>query len=162
MQYPDLNGHLHRARNPPKFMARHLNFHERLSQRDAPPGSSDRAFGFVFVVVFSIVGLWPLTAGEPPRVWALAMAGALLAVALIRPRLLRRPNRLWTQFGLLLHKLVNPIVLGVLFYGVITPFGLARRLVLRDPLGLAFDRQAESYWIRRDPGPAPETMTQQF
>jgi hypothetical protein len=72
-------------------------------------------------------------------------------------------DRLWLRVGLVLHRVVNPLVLGVMFYGVITPFGLAMRWAGRDPLRKRFDPLAQSYWIeRRPPGPAPETMSNQF
>ncbi len=70
-------------------------------------------------------------------------------------------NRLWTRFGLLIHAIVSPVVLGLLFYGVITPTGLIMRALGKDPLGLAYEPAAESYWIKRRP-PAPETMRDQF
>jgi hypothetical protein len=72
-------------------------------------------------------------------------------------------NRLWLRFGLLLNRIVSPIVLGFLFYAVITPTGMIIRRAGRDPLRLQWDANAASYWIeRRPPGPAPETMSNQF
>jgi hypothetical protein len=125
--------------------------------------SSDRAFGLVFAAVFLIVGLWPLLDGARPRWWALAVALAFALVAGLRPATLAPLNRLWTRFGLLLHRVVNPVVMGLMFFVVITPFGVVRRLVKGDPLGLRPDPGAASYWIRREPpGPAPETIERQF
>ena len=71
-------------------------------------------------------------------------------------------NRLWMRFGLLLHKVINPIVMGLLFYGTILPTGLVMRLRGKDLLRLKREPGAESYWIARTPGPAPETMRDQF
>ncbi len=72
-------------------------------------------------------------------------------------------NRLWTRFGMLLHRIVNPVVLGVLFFLVITPVGLLRRLVSRDPLTLRLDKTRASYWVVRETaGPPPGSMKQQF
>ena len=132
--------------------------------RDEPVrGSSDRSFGVVFAVFFLLVGLAPLLHGRGPRYWAVAIGVAFLAVALAHPALLRPLNRLWTRLGLLLHRIVNPIVMGLLFFLVLTPFGTVLRLLGKDPLRRHFDRTATSYWIlRTPPGPPPGTMTQQF
>jgi len=133
-------------------------------ERDEPAhGSSDRSFGLVFTGVFLVIGLAPLLHDRPMRIWSLAVAAAFLAVALGRASLLAPLNRLWTRFGLLLHRVVNPIVMGVIFYLAITPFGLAMRLLGKDPLRRGFDRAAASYWIdRTPPGPAPQSMSHQF
>ena len=135
--------------------------HEDLSRHEAPRASSDRSFGLVFAAVFAIVAGWPLLGGEGPRLWALAVAGVFLALALAAPRLLGPLNRLWTRFGLLLSRAMNPLVLGLLFFAVVTPMGLVMRALGKDPLRRRFERQAASYWIeRRPPGPAP--MSRQF
>ena len=139
------------------------NTHERLTRPDPVAGSSDRAFGVVFTVVFAVVGLLPRLGGEPPRGWALGVAGAVLATALVKAELLAPFNRAWFRFGLFLHRLVSPVVLAFLFYAVIAPTGLLMRALGKDVLGLRGDGEAESYWIRRDPpGPRPESMRDQF
>ena len=71
-------------------------------------------------------------------------------------------NRAWTKLGLLLHRIVNPIVMGLIFFGTILPTSLIMRFLAKDPLRLSRDPGAESYWIRRTPGPAPESMRDQF
>jgi predicted membrane metal-binding protein len=125
--------------------------------------SSDRGFGLVFAGFFALVALWPLWRGGSARLWALVVAGAFLTTALSWPALLAPMNRAWTQIGLLLHRIVNPIVMGIIFYGAITPLGLVMRWAGRDPLRLRRDPGASTYWIeRRPPGPAPETMANQF
>jgi hypothetical protein len=144
-------------------MTNTTNFHENLAPRDPVKGSSNRGFGLVFVVVFTIVALAPLRHGEPLRLWSLGLAALFLGAALIAPHLLAPLNRLWTRFGLLLHGVVNPIVMGLLFFVTVTPIGLMMRVLGKDPLRLRFDREARSYWIeRRPPGPAPQSMRQQF
>jgi hypothetical protein len=85
-----------------------------------------------------------------------------LSAASFRPALLHPLNRLWMKLGLLLHKIVNPIVMGLLFYGTIWPTGLAMRMRGRDLLRLKRDPDADTYWIARPPGPLPETMRDQF
>jgi hypothetical protein len=91
------------------------------------------------------------------------VAGVFALVAILRPTLLRHPNRLWTKLGLLLGKIVSPVALAILFYGVVAPIGMLVRLTGKDPLRLRLDSGAESYWIpRKPPGPPPESMTNQF
>ncbi|HSD60627.1 MAG TPA: SxtJ family membrane protein [Burkholderiales bacterium] len=139
------------------------SFHEDLRREQEIEGSSNRSFGWVFTVFFLIVALYPLVRSEGPRVWALLAGAAFAAVTLVRPRLLAAPNRLWTRFGLLLGRIVSPVVIGILYYLVITPFGVVMRLAGKDPLRLKREPEARSYWIERDPpGPPPESMSNQF
>lgn len=117
----------------------------------------------VFCVVFVIVALLPVTHGGEARVWALLLSGifgGLAAWALTR---LAPLNRLWTRFGLLLHKIVSPLVLGVLFFLVLTPTALLMRACGKDPLRLHFEREATTYWIARvPPGPTGASMKDPF
>ncbi|MBF0176406.1 MAG: hypothetical protein HQL63_06100 [Magnetococcales bacterium] len=125
--------------------------------------SSDRAFGLVFAVIFGCVGLIPVLRGAPPRVLLLVIAGILLTVALAVPALLHPFNRLWLAFGDLLHHVMNPIIMGVVFFVVITPISLLMRLFGKDTLRLRTDAKATSYWIiRTPPGPEPESCKNQF
>lgn len=136
--------------------------HESVGQTDVKM-PSERSFGVVFTVVFLIVGLWPLLRNGEPRLWSLLAAGGLVIVTGIAPTLLRPANRLWFRFGLLLHRLVSPLILGLIFYGVFTPIGRLMRWRGQRPLDLEFDPSSESYWVdRRDDAPAPATMTRQF
>ena len=136
--------------------------HENLSRPHAK-ASSDRSFGFVFGVVFAVVALWPMLEDATPRWWALLIGAVFAVLALIRPGSLSPLNRAWAQFGLLLHRVVNPIVMGLLFVLVVAPMGIAMRLLGKDLLSLRLDKEAKSYWIeRKPPGPAPESMNNQF
>jgi predicted membrane metal-binding protein len=138
-------------------------FHENFERADEVSSSSDRTFGLVFVVVFLLIALWPLLDGGSPRIWSLVVAGAILLLALVAPAFLAPLNRLWTKFGLLLHRVVNPVVLGLMFYIAVVPVALIMRLVGKDPLNRRFDPQADSYWQPHDPpGPAPKSMVDQF
>jgi hypothetical protein len=138
------------------------NFHENLGQREVKQ-SSDRSFGIVFTVVFVVIGLFPLIDAGAVRLWSLAVAAVILIVALARASLLAPFNRAWLKFGLLLHRIVNPLVMGLIFYLAVTPTALVMRLLGKDPLRLAFEPDAKTYWIDREPpGPAPDTMKQQF
>ena len=123
--------------------------------------ASPRSFGVTFAVVFTLYGLWPLWSGHSIRLWALATAAILLAVAMIRPTTLAGPSRLWMKVGLILHHVVNPIVMGVLFYAVVTPFAAFWRW--RNPAQSASflpDPAASSYWTARTE--APGSMQRQF
>lgn len=125
---------------------------------------SDRSFGFTFVVVFAAIAIWQGWAG---RIAVAAiftgLSAVILVVALARPALLNPLNRAWMKFGAVLHAIVNPVVLGAMFFLLITPIGIAMRLFGRDALRRRLDRTAQSYWIKRDPpGPPPDSLPHQF
>lgn len=144
-------------------MAAQKSFHENFTRLDEAEGSSNRSFGLVFAGVFAIVGLWPLYGSGDVRIWALAAAAVFLILALAKPDLLAPLNRLWLKFGLLLHKIVNPVIMGILFFLTVTPIALISRVVGKKFLQTTFDSEAESYWILREPpGPEPEDMSNQF
>lgn len=125
--------------------------------------SSDRSFGFVFAAVFALIGLYNAWHHGRAWPWLALIAAGFLAVALIRPAVLAPLNRLWMKFGLLLAMIINPIVLGILFFLVFTPMAFIARLVGKDFLRLKKQPEAKSYWIVRDPpGPEPVSMKDQF
>jgi len=132
-------------------------------ERGAAPGSSDRSFGVVFAVVFSLVGSWPFLYWQPPRWWALAIAAAFAIIAFIRPQILHPLNRLWLALGRMLHKIVSPLVMGVIFFTIVTPTGWLMRLRGEDVLSLRRRPDLKTFWIKRGPsGPESETMKNQF
>ena len=144
-------------------MEQQHNLHEDLSRAEPEKVGSDRSFGIVFAVVFSIVGAWPLLHGASVRPWWLGAALVFAGLAFIRPGTLAPLNRLWMRFGRLLHAVMSPIILGLLFYAVVTPTGLLMRVTGRRPLGLLRKPADATYWILRDPpGPPPESMKNQF
>jgi hypothetical protein len=138
--------------------------HERLTRSEQIVGSSDRSFGLVFAGFFALLTLLKLWRGWTAWGWVfLGVAAAFAAAALAAPRILAPLNRLWLKLGLLLHKVVTPIIMALLFYGVVTPMGVLMRLLGKDLLRLKRDPGAASYWIERQPpGPAPDTMKNQF
>ena len=137
--------------------------HEDFSRTHAVAVSSNRAFGWVFTAVFLLLGLWPWAFGGGPSVWALLVSALVALVTVISPAALALPNRLWLRFGLLLHRIVSPVVLGIMFYGVVTPVGALMRLAGKDNLRLRRSGRESSYWIERDPpGPAPDSLNNQF
>ena len=142
---------------------RRTGTHERISVDETLRGSTDRAFGLIFAAVFSAIAGWPLLSGGTPHWWALVLALVFGMVAFVHPALLAPLNRLWLRFGLLLNKITSPVIMGLLFYGVMTPYAYILRWLGKDLLRLRFDPSAESYWIeRKPPGPAPETIKRQF
>lgn len=149
-----------------------MSGHEDLRREHEVQISSERSFGVVMGVAFSVLGAlrWYRRHEEAgydikhvSEWWFFAVAGLFLALALVAPSVLAPLNKLWAKLGLLLGKIVAPIVMGLLLYLVVTPVGLLLRLFGGDPLRLKFDSKADSYWIKRDPpGPAPDSMSNQF
>lgn len=139
------------------------SFHEDISRQHEVKRGSSRSVGFVFAGVFGIIALIPMIDGGSVRLWSAGIAVVLMAIAVVSPAYLDPLNRAWFRFGLALNAVVSPIVLGFLFYGVITPIGLLMRLSGKDPLRLASRDGDQSYWIDRSPpGPSPESMRHQF
>jgi len=137
--------------------------HEAFDRGESIQGSSNRSFGVVFAAVFGIIALSPLFSGGALRLWALIVSCAFVLAAFAFPALLGPLNRIWLKFGLILHKIVSPIVLGIMFFLVITPMGVAMRAFGKDPMRLRFDAVADSYWISRTPpGPSAESIKDQF
>jgi len=137
--------------------------HEDFSREEKFVAGSDRSFGLVMALGLAVIGalnfrhsgrVWPWTGG---------LAALFLAAALLRPTILHPLNLMWLKFGLLLQRLVSPVVMALLFYGTVLPTGFAMRLAGKDPLRLKRQPDADSYWIERQPpGPLPETMRDQF
>ncbi len=124
---------------------------------------SDRNFGIVFAVVFVIIGLGPLVHSGLIRWWAIAIGACFLTCAFLIPRWLRPLNLLWFKFGLALHHVINPIVMGAIYYCAFVPMGLVMRAMGNDLLRLKRDEKSASYWIAREPpGPPPGSMSKQF
>lgn len=137
--------------------------HERLSADDDVRVGSNKSFGITFAVVFALIGLFPLLHGGGIRLWALGFSVAFLGLALLWPTVLAPLNRIWFRFGMLLHKIVNPVILGLMFFIIITPLAAIVRLFGGKLLSLGYDKSQPSYWNRRSPpGPEPESIRNQF
>ena len=115
-------------------------------------------FGILFFILFLIIGLYPLKSGGTTRIWSLVLSSAFLIITIIRPNLLTFINRLWIQFGILLGKIISPLVMGLVFFFVVTPIGILIRMLKKDVLGLK--RGAPSYWINRED--KVQSMKKQF
>jgi hypothetical protein len=138
--------------------------HENFQRREKIKGSSDRSFGLVFGAVFALAAFLPLLrAPHQPRWWAAVIAVGFALVALLWPKRLAVLNGLWLQFGLLLHAVIGPVVLALLFYGAIVPIGLLKRMFGNDSLRLQTDRATDTYWMTRDSSASAfSSMKQQF
>src|SRR5260370_38233018 len=106
--------------------------HEDFSRTHDVKASSNRGFGWVFTAAFLLVGVTPLVSRGAPRWWSLIVAALLMLITLVAPALLTIPNRLWLRFGLLLNRIISPIVLAFLFYVVVPPMGPLMPLLGRD------------------------------
>ena len=122
--------------------------------------SSNRNFGLVFFFIFLVVSIWPLTHNETPRIWSAIISLAFLILVLTRSKLLTPLNRLWAKFGIILGAIIAPIVMGVVFFLVITPIGLVMKIIGKDLLSIKYDKKKETYWVKRDK--PTSTMKQQF
>ena len=109
---------------------------------------SNRSFGLVFFIVFLIVALWPLKSGEDLRLWSLALSIIFLILGIFNSKLLTPLNKLWMKFGMFLGLIVSPIVMGIVFFSVVTPIGFFMRIMGKDLLRLKGKKN--TYWIDRD------------
>lgn len=139
---------------------RYFGSHELRGRKEFVQTSSERSFGLVFAGVFTVVGLLNLHgAGSYWPHW-LGAAALFVLLAFAAPRVLAPLNRLWAKFGLLLHRIISPIILAILFYGCITPIGYLMRFTGKDPLRLRFEGERQSYWIVRDTDDIPSFNNQ--
>ena len=140
-----------------------LQLHEDIRREHVVVTSSDRSFGLTFAGFFALLAGLSWWRGGERWPYYVGAAAAFALVALALPRLLAPLNWVWTKLGLLLFKVVNPVVMFVLFAVTIVPIGLIRRALGKDSLRLRFEPDAPSYWIPREPpGPSPESMKNQF
>ena len=110
---------------------------------------SNRSFGIVFFVVFLLIGLYPLLKNNDIRIWSLIVSSAFLLLGLKNSKILTPLNILWFKFGMMLGKYVSPIVMGLVFFLVVTPTGIIMKIFNKDLLKLK-KRNINSYWIKRD------------
>jgi hypothetical protein len=138
--------------------------HEHLTSSEAVVKvSSDRCFGVVFAAFFALVWILPTLRGRSVRWWALGVSLLFLFIALASPRALHPLNLLWAKLAVLLHHIVSPAAMALVFFLAFTPMGFLLRAFGKDVLRLRRSPNADSYWIPRDPqGPPPETMIHQF
>ena len=121
---------------------------------------SNRNFGIVFFIVFLAVSLWPLTYGDPIRIWSTIISLVFLILGLMNSKLLTPLNKLWFKFGMILGAIISPIIMAAIFFLVVTPIGIFMRLMSKDLLRKKYDKKKETYWIKRDKPVG--TMKRQF
>ncbi|MDP7141948.1 MAG: SxtJ family membrane protein [Alphaproteobacteria bacterium] len=138
--------------------------YDTYKDRDKAEVGSEKTFGLFFSVIFLLVALWPWFHGEEYiRTWAFCTSVILCAISITIPKTLSVPNRLWFKLGMVLHKIVNPFIMGALFFLVVVPIGLFMKVFGKDLLNLKLDNMAKSYWLPRTPqGPQKGSMRDQF
>jgi len=109
---------------------------------------TNRNFGIVFFIVFLLIGLWPLINKEDPRYWSLIISFIFLILGLLNSRILNPLNYLWYKFGIFLGNIISPIVMGIIFFLIVTPIGIIMRFLKKDILNLRKSSK-KSYWIKR-------------
>ena len=109
---------------------------------------SNRSFGIVFFVVFLIIATYPLINGDGLRLWSLIISIVFLFLGLLNSKILNPLNKVWFKFGIFLGKIISPLVMGIIFFLVVTPIGLLMRLLNKDLLNLRFNNNG-SYWIEK-------------
>jgi len=115
-------------------------------------------FGILFFILFLIIGLYPLKSEGLIRIWSVVLSLVFLIITIIRPNLFTFINKLWIQFGILLGKIISPIVMGLVFFFVVTPIGILVKIFKKDVMGLK--RGANTYWINRED--KVQSMKKQF
>ena len=111
--------------------------------------SSNRSFGIVFFIVFLLVAFYPFFKNEGIRVWSLFIATIFLILGLLNSKILTPLNSIWFRFGLLLGKIVSPVIMGIIFFTIVTPIAFFMRILGKDLLNLRYNND-KSYWIKKD------------
>ena len=112
--------------------------------------SSNRSFGIVFFVFFLIISFWPLINGENLRVWSLIVSVVFLLLGIFNSKVLTPLNKIWFKFGIFLGNFIAPIVMGLVFFLVVTPTGFLMRLFGKNLLNLKKNKNTNSYWIKKN------------
>ena len=110
---------------------------------------SNRSFGIVFCIVFLIIATYPLINNGELRIWSLILSLVFLILGLLNSKILYPLNKIWFKFGLLLGRIVSPLVMAIIFFLVVTPIGLLMRILNKDLLNLKFNK-SKSYWIEKN------------
>ena len=111
--------------------------------------SSNRSFGIVFFVVFFLIAIYPILNESDIRIWSLIISIIFLILGLLNSKILSPLNKIWFKFGILLGKIVSPLVMGLIFFVVVTPIGILMRIMNKDLLNLKFNKKS-TYWIEKN------------
>tara|TARA_B100000902_G_scaffold376050_1_gene406685 strand:+ start:501 stop:887 length:387 start_codon:yes stop_codon:yes gene_type:complete len=120
---------------------------------------SNRSFGIVFFIVFVLIAIYPIINQGELRIWSLIISLFFLVLGLFNSKILTPLNKLWFKFGLFLGKIISPIIMGIIFFVVVTPIGLVMRLLGKDVMNLKLNKKETSYWIEKD-GPKSKMKNQ--
>ena len=121
--------------------------------------SSNKSFGLFFSLIFFIISIWPLINGNNIRIWPIPIAVIFLLLGVLNSKLLLPLNKSWFKFGLLLGSIVSPIIMGLIFFLIVTPTGLILKLFRKDVLNLKYNK-SKTYWLEKDKNKS--TMKNQF
>jgi predicted membrane protein len=136
---------------------------ETYDRSETDKKASDRTFGLFFSAVFCLTGLFPLLSAGEIRLWAVIVSAVLLVLSMLHPSLLSLPHRIWMKFGLLLHRIMSPVIIAGLFFIIVTPYAMVLKIFRKDVLPLSFEPESDSYWIVRSPEESGKSlMTNQF
>ena len=122
------------------------------------PKSSNKSFGLVFFIVFILIAFYPLLNNGNIRLWSLLVSLIFLILGLLNSKILNPLNSLWQKFGLLLNKVMSPLIMGLIFFFIVTPIGILMRILKKDLLNLKFNKK-ETYWIDKS-GPKSKMKNQ--
>ena len=122
--------------------------------------SSNRSFGFLFFVVFFVISLWPLKSQGDLRLWAFILSLVFLVLGVLNSKFLTPLNKLWFKFGILLGSIVSPIIMGIVYFLVVTPTGILMRLSGKNLLHMKKIKGVSTYWTKREK--QHNTMKRQF
>ena len=120
--------------------------------------SSNRSFGVVFFIVFLLIALYPLLNNNEVRLWSLIISVLFLILGIVNSKILSPLNKIWFKFGLILGKIISPIIMGIIFFLVVTPIGFIMKLLGKDLINLKFNNE-KSYWIEKT-GPKSKMKNQ--
>ena len=121
--------------------------------------SSNRSFGIVFFIVFLLIGIYPLLNQEDLRLWALIISLIFLILGIIDSKILTPLNKIWFKFGIFLGRIISPLIMGLIFFLVVTPIGIFMRILGKDLINLKFKKNVKSYWIEKT-GPKSKMKNQ--
>ena len=128
-----------------------------MNQNDVKIGSN-KSFGIIFFIVFLLISLYPLTNHENIRIWSLIISLIFLILGLLNSKILNPFNKLWFKFGMILGRIISPIIMSIIFFLVVTPIALIMKLLKKDLLNLKFNK-TNTYWIEKS-GPKSKMKNQ--
>tara|TARA_B100002052_G_C15699736_1_gene514520 strand:+ start:469 stop:846 length:378 start_codon:yes stop_codon:yes gene_type:complete len=120
---------------------------------------NNKSFGILFFIVFFLIAIWPILSNEIIRIWALIISVVFFILGIINSKILTPFKKGWIKLGEILGRIVAPIVMGFIYFIIITPIGIFMRLIGKDLLNTKFNKN-KSYWIKRAKN--VETMKRQF